>query len=68
MLYRSDYETLDLGKVILSEQGKGEFVLDLDETTIEIKGIALLYEKTVPLIGFKGNKIENYEEILFAGR
>lgn len=64
---QSDYETLDLGNVVLSEQGKGEFVLDLDRNDIEIKGIAMLYEKQVPLIGFKGNKIENYEEILFAG-
>ena len=64
---QSDYETLDLGNVVLSEQGKGEFVFDLDRNDIEIKGIALLHEKQVPLIGFKGNKIENYEEILFAG-
>lgn len=64
---QSDYETLDLGKVVLSEQGKGEFVLNLDKDDIEIKGIALLYEKSVPLIGFKGSKIENYEEILFTG-
>ncbi|WP_195251876.1 hypothetical protein [Romboutsia sp. 1001713B170207_170306_H8] len=64
---RSDYETIDLGKITLSEQGKGEFVLNLDDPTAEIKGIALLYEKTVPLIGFKGSKIENYEEILFMG-
>ena len=28
----------------------------------------MLHEKQVPLIGFKGNKIENYEEILFAGQ
>ena len=64
---RSDYETIDLGKITLSEQGKGEFVLNLEDRNAEIKGIALLYEKTVPLIGFKGNKIENYEEILFMG-
>ena len=64
---RSDYETIDLGKITLSEQGKGEFVLNLEDKDAEIKGIALLYEKTVPLIGFKGNKIENYEEILFMG-
>lgn len=64
---RSDYETIDLGKITLSEQGKGEFVLNLEDRDAEIKGIALLYEKTVPLIGFKGNKIENYEEILFMG-
>ena len=60
---QSDYETLDLGNVVLSEQGKGEFVFDLERNDIEIKGIALLHEKQVPLIGFKGNKIENYEEI-----
>jgi len=65
---QSDYETLDLGNVVLSEQGKGEFVFNLDRNDIEIKGIALLYEKQVPLIGFKGNKIDNYEEILFAGQ
>ena len=64
---RSDYETIDLGKITLNEQGKGEFVLNLEDKDAEIKGIALLYEKTVPLIGFKGNKIENYEEILFMG-
>ena len=52
----------------MSEQGKGEFVFDLERNDIEIKGIALLHEKQVPLIGFKGNKIENYEEILFAGQ
>jgi len=62
---RSDYETIDLGKVNLSEQGKGEFSFDLDSENSDIKGIALLYEKTVPLIGFKGSKIDNYEEILF---
>ena len=65
---QSDYETLDLGNVVLSEQGKGEFVFNLDRNDIEIKGIALLYEKQVPLIGFKGSKIDNYEEILFAGQ
>ena len=64
---RSDYETIDLGKITLNEQGKGEFVLNLEDKDAEIKGIALLSEKTVPLIGFKGNKIENYEEILFMG-
>lgn len=64
---QSDYETLDLGRVVLSDQGKGEFVLNLEKDDIEIKGIALLHEKSVPLIGFKGSKIENYEEILFTG-
>ena len=65
---QSDYETLDLGNVVLSEQGKGEFVFNLEINDIEIKGIALLHEKQIPLVGFKGNKIDNYEEILFAGQ
>ncbi|WP_094369581.1 hypothetical protein [Romboutsia weinsteinii] len=64
---QSDYETIDLGKIVLSEQGKGEFVLDLEKDDVDIKGVALLYEKTVPLIGFKGSKIDNYEDILFMG-
>lgn len=64
---QSDYETLELGNVLLNEQGKGEFTFNLDRNDIEIKAIAMLYEKQVPLIGFKGNKIDNYEEILFAG-
>ena len=54
-------------QVLLNEQGKGEFTFNLDRNDIEIKAIAMLYEKQVPLIGFKGNKIDNYEEILFAG-
>ena len=66
VVIQSDYETLDLGNVVLSEQGKGEFVFNLDRNDIEIKGIALLHEKQIPLIGFKGNKIDNYEEILLA--
>ena len=44
-----------------------EFVFNLENSDIEIKGIALLYERSVPLVGFKGSKIDNYEEILFAG-
>lgn len=64
---QSDYDTVDLGNIVVSEQGKGEFILNLENSDAEIKGIAMLYEKTVPLIGFKGNKIENYEEILFTG-
>ncbi len=65
---QSDYETVDLGNIVLSEQGKGEFVFNLERNDIEIKAIALLHDKQVPLIGFKGSKIDNYEEILFAGQ
>lgn len=61
----SDHGLIDLGNIILNEQGRGEFVLDLEDYDDEIKGIALLYERNIPLIGFKGNKIENYEDILF---
>lgn len=60
-----DYETLDLGRIVLSEQGKGEFSLSLDENSTNIKSIALVYEKSIPLIGFKGSKIDNYEEVIF---
>ncbi|MFR0019146.1 MAG: hypothetical protein ACLRU3_04235 [Paraclostridium sp.] len=61
-----DYNTVDLGNIVLSEQGKGEFALSLDENTSNIKSIALTYEKSIPLIGFKGSKLENYEELIFA--
>lgn len=67
VVIQSDYDTVDLGNILVSEQGKGEFILNLENSDTDIKGIAMLYEKTVPLIGFKGNKIENYEEILFTG-
>ena len=60
-----DYETIDLGNIVLSEQGKGEFSLNLDENNTNIKSIALVYEKSIPLIGFKGSKIDNYEEVIF---
>ena len=62
---RSDYETIDLGKFNVNNQGKGEFSLDLGDDNIDIKGIAIIQDKTVPLIGFKGSKIDNFEDILF---
>ncbi|HBH3895838.1 putative transmembrane protein [Clostridioides difficile] len=62
---KDDHGLIDLGNIILNEQGRGEFVLDLEDYDDEIKGIALLYERNIPLIGFKGNKLENYEDILF---
>ena len=60
-----DYETIDLGNIVLSEQGKGEFSLNLDENSTNIKSIALVYEKSIPLIGFKGSKIDNFEDVIF---
>lgn len=62
---RTDYERLNLGRINLNSQGKGEFILDLNEEDSDIKAIALTYEKYIPLIGFKGNKIENYDELIF---
>ena len=60
-----DYETIDLGNIVLSEQGKGEFSFNLDESSTNIKSIALVYEKSIPIIGFKGSKIDNNEEVIF---
>ena len=65
VVIRSDYETIDLGNFNVNNQGKGEFSLDMGDEDIDIKGIAIIQDKAVPLIGFKGNKIENFEEILF---
>lgn len=62
---RNDYETIDLGNFNVNSQGKGEFSLDMGDDHIDIKGIAVIQDKAVPLIGFKGSKIDNFEEILF---
>ena len=65
VVIRSDYETIDLGNFNVNNQGKGEFSFNMGDEDIDIKGIAIIQDKAVPLIGFKGNKIENFEEILF---
>ena len=62
---RSDYETIDLGDFNVNSQGKGEFSFDMGDDEIDIKGIAITQDRAVPLIGFKGSKIDNYEDILF---
>ncbi|WP_455539815.1 hypothetical protein [Terrisporobacter sp.] len=62
---RSDYETIDLGNFNVNSQGKGEFSFDMGDEDIDIKGIAIIQDRAVPLIGFKGSKIDNYEDILF---
>ena len=62
---RSDYETIDLGDFNVNSQGKGEFSFDVGDDEIDIKGIAITQDRAVPLIGFKGSKIDNYEDILF---
>ena len=58
-------KTIDLGTFNVNSQGKGEFSIDIGEDDIDIKGVAVVQDKSVPLIGFKGNKIDNYEDILF---
>ena len=65
---QSDYETIELGNIIINEQGRGEFTFNLENSEVDIKAIAMIHDKSVPLIGFKGNKIDNYEDILFAGK
>lgn len=69
VIIQSDYDTLELGNIQVEENGKGEHTFNLDDNSdVDIKAIAILYGKIVPLIGFKGNKIDNYEEIIFAGQ
>lgn len=65
VVIRGDYETIDLGNFNVNNQGKGEFSKNMGEDVIDIKGIAVIQDKAVPLIGFKGSKIDNFEEILF---
>ena len=65
VVIESDYSVRDIGRVIVNQQGKGEFVLNLNDEDIEVKAVALTYERNVPLIGFKGAKVDNYEEIIF---
>lgn len=65
---RSDYETINLGNFNVNAQGKGEFSFDMGDDDIDIKGIAIVQDKAVPLIGFKGSKVDNYEDILFPPR
>lgn len=65
VVIESDYAVRDIGRIIVNQQGKGEFVLNLNDEDIEVKAVALTYERRVPLIGFKGAKIDNYEDIIF---
>ena len=62
---RGDYETVDLGIIEVNDQGKGEFSINMGNDDVDVKGIALIDDKSVPLIGFKGTKIDNYLDILF---
>lgn len=68
VVIRSDYETIDLGNFNVNNQGKGEFSFNMGDEDIDIKGIAIIQDKSVPLIGFKGSKIDNFEQILFPPR
>lgn len=62
---RSDFESINLGNFNVNSQGKGEFNLNMSDDDMDIKGIAVVKDKAVPLIGFKGSKIDNYKDILF---
>ena len=64
-LITSNYDVLELGNINLNESGKGEKIFTLNEETDDIKAISLIHSKSVVLIGFKGAKLNNYEEILF---
>lgn len=65
VVIEEDLNAKDVGRVLINENGKGEFVLNFNEENLQVKGIALTHNKEVPLIGFKGEKIDNYYDILF---
>ncbi|OPJ55070.1 AAA family ATPase [Alkalithermobacter paradoxus] len=61
-----ELNTRDIGRVLVSERvGRGELRVSFDNQDLDIKCIAITYNEEIPLIGFKGQKIENYEELLF---
>lgn len=60
-----NYDTKNLGEIFLSDLGKGEKIFDLSDCEEDIKAVCLVHKKCVPLVGFKGPKLNNYEELLF---
>lgn len=64
ILIQDDLTTKDIGRVLVNESGKGEFKINFDENDLEVKSIALTHENNIPLIGFKGKVIDNYEELI----
>ncbi len=64
ILIQDDLTAKDIGRVLVNESGKGEFKINFEEENLELKSIALTHEKDIPLIGFKGKKIDNYEELI----
>lgn len=65
IVIEDNLNTKDVGRVLVNESGKGEFVLNFNEESFQVKGIALVYDKNIPLIGFKGGNIDNYQDVLF---
>src|SRR5699024_8425314 len=63
-----DEETINLRNVHVKKQAKEEYEFNLEINEREIKGITLIHEKQILLVGFNRNKIDNYEEILFEGK
>lgn len=62
----NDNQVLEIGNIILNQNGKNEKVFDLTEDEAEnLKVIALTHLRNVALVGFKGSKLSGYEEILF---
>ncbi len=64
ILIQDDLTTKDIGRVLVNESGKGEFKINFDENDLDVKSIALTHENDIPLIGFKGKRIDNYEELI----
>ncbi|SHH37977.1 hypothetical protein [Tepidibacter thalassicus] len=66
VIVEDDLTVKDVGRVLVDESGKGEFKISFNEQNLDIKAVALTYEKKIPLIGFKGKKVQDYESIIFA--
>ncbi|MEJ8553580.1 hypothetical protein [Tepidibacter sp. Z1-5] len=64
ILIQDDLTTKDIGRVLVNESGKGEFKINFDEENLDVKSIALTHKNNIPLIGFKGKVIDNYEELI----
>jgi hypothetical protein len=64
ILIQDDLTTKDIGRVLVNENGKGEFKMNFDGYDLDVKSIALKHENNIPLIGFKGKMIDNYEELI----
>ncbi|SHJ98261.1 hypothetical protein [Tepidibacter formicigenes] len=66
VIIEDDLNVKDIGRVLVNENGKGEFKISFNEENLDIKAIALTHDKKIPLIGFRGRKLQDYEDIIFA--